>query len=95
LNLKHPGLQKKFVRHLGKVSLACLSVAFLSAAAAVNLKNEAGKTVLNEALKISRSKPALSVAMTIICIACIPAAGAVASPAMCVACGILIAKLVG
>jgi hypothetical protein len=109
INLKNPEVRKvfkkKFVRHVGKVTVTCLSlvaVATLSSATAAALDNstiivnsEAGKSVLNEALKVTRSKPALSVAAVITCVACIPVAGVVASPAMCVACGILIAKVIG
>jgi hypothetical protein len=55
---------------------------------------EGGKAALNEALKVARSKPAWSVAAGIVCLGCIPAAGIVASPAMYIACGILVAKVI-
>jgi hypothetical protein len=104
LNLKDPKVRKKFVKHLGKVGIACFSLAVTTslypvAAIANNstiaINNEAGKTVLNEALKISCTKPALSLAATIVCLVCVPVAGVAASPAMCIACGILIAKVIG
>jgi len=57
--------------------------------------SEGAKEALNAALKLTRSKPALTVASVITCAACIPVAGAAASPGLCIACGILIAKTVG
>ena len=59
------------------------------------LASEGGKEALIQALTMAKSKPALSVATGIVCLACVPAAGAVASASMCVACGILIVKTVG
>lgn len=57
---------------------------------------EGGKKALEEALKVARGKPALAVASSIVCLACVPVAGGVgASASMCVACGILIAKVLG
>lgn len=56
---------------------------------------KAGKEALNTALKMAKSKPAMSSATFIVCLSCLPGAGAVASPALCIACGILIAKTVG
>lgn len=106
LDLKNPevrkGLRKHARRHVGNVAVACLSLVFLAPAggaietnSTIAVNNEAAKTALNEALKVARSKPALSVAGAIVCLACPPVAGAAASPAMCVACGILIAKVIG
>ena len=57
--------------------------------------SEGGKEALNQALKVARSKPALSVAAGITCVACLPAAGAAASPGLCIGCGILLAKVIG
>ena len=57
--------------------------------------SEGGKEVLNATLKAARSKPALSVATGIVCMACVPVAGATTSPGICIACGILIAKTLG
>ena len=57
--------------------------------------SEGGKEALNEALKVARSKPALSVAAGITCLGCFPVAGAATSPGLCIACGILIAKTIG
>ena len=60
---------------------------------------EGGRKVTNEALdaplKIAKSKPSLSTSNGIVCLACIPATGAAASPALCIACGILLAKTFG
>ena len=105
LNLKDPKVRKKFLKHLGKVGIACFSLAVTTllypvAATAIDnsiiaINNEAGKTVLNEALKISRSKPALSLATVIVCLTCPAVAGLAATPAMCIACGILITKVIG
>lgn len=102
LELKNPEVRKKATRHVGNVALACLSLVFLAPAGGaldhnttLAINNEAGKTALNEALKVARSKPALSVATIIVCAACPAVAGLAASPAMCVACGILIAKVIG
>jgi hypothetical protein len=105
LNLKDPKVRKKFVKHLGKVGIACFSLAVTTslypvAATAIDnstiaINNEAGKTVLNEALKVSRTKPTLSIAAAIVCLACVPVTGLAVSPAMCIACGILITKVIG
>jgi len=52
-----------------------------------------GKGAMNEALKMARTKPALSIAAGIVCLACLPTAAA--SPALSVACGKLMAKTFG
>jgi hypothetical protein len=70
------------------------SAAALDAAKDV-VGSEGGKAILNQTLQITRSKPALSIAAGITCIACIPIAVAAASPEVCIACGILIAKVIG
>ena len=99
-------IKKRAINHLGRVSLALVSFALMStpsvAAAAEPVElagqalgNEGAKEALNVALKVARSKPALSTATGIVCLACIPVAGVAASPGMCVACGILIAKTIG
>jgi len=91
----------RLARHLGKVSLAFLSFARMThPAQAVDpatqvLGHEGGKEALNTALKVARAKPTLSVAAAITCLACVPVAGVVTSPAMCIRCGILIAKTLG
>jgi hypothetical protein len=59
------------------------------------IASEGGRQALDTALKTARSKPALSAAALIVCLACPPVAGAGASASMCVACGILVAKVVG
>lgn len=53
------------------------------------------KETLDAAMKIARSKPALSTATDLVCLACIPVAGVASSPGVYVACGILIAKPIG
>jgi hypothetical protein len=98
--------KKKILNHLSKVGMSMLSVSFLlgsspasaidsADAAAQTVASEGGKEALNMALKIAKSKPALSVAAGITCIACVPVAGVAASPGLCIACGILIAKTLG
>ena len=95
--------KKKILNHLSKVGISLLSVSLLlgsssaSAAdvAAQAVTSEGGKEALNAALKLARGKPALSIAAGITCIACVPVAGVAASPGMCIACGILIAKTLG
>jgi hypothetical protein len=95
--------KKKILNHLSKVGMSLLSVSLLlgsSSASAADVATQAvtsegGKEALNAALKLARSKPALSIAAGITCIACVPVAGVVASPGMCIACGILIAKTLG
>jgi hypothetical protein len=61
--------------------------------AAQVIASESGKQALNGALKVARSKPVLSVAAAITCIACVPIAGAGASAGLCIACGILINQM--
>lgn len=98
--------KRKVLKHLGNVSMAIVSFSLMTSPALSASLNpaetatqvrasEGGKEALNAALKIARGKPALSVATAITCIACVPVAGAVASPGLCVACGILIAKTFG
>jgi hypothetical protein len=100
-------LKKRLLNHLGRVGLGIISASFIlgtspvsaSDAAADAAKsvtaNEGGKAALSEALKVAKSKPALGIAASIVCVSCIPIAGATASASMCVACGILIAKVLG
>lgn len=45
----------------------------------MNLDPMAAKEALNVALKMARSKPAITTATSIVCIACVPVAGAAAS----------------
>lgn len=56
---------------------------------------EGGKEAINAVLSGARKKPALGVAAAITCLACAPAAAVPASASMCVACGILLAKVLG
>lgn len=101
-------IKKRVINHLGRVSLALISVALMSTPATAaepvevvgqTMGSEGGqmaaKEALNAALKMARSKPAMTAATGIVCIACVPVAGAAASPGMCIACGILIAKTFG
>ena len=98
-------LRNKFFRHLGKVGVALGSAIIMTGqaqavdttttAATKVLGQEGGKEALNQALKIARTKPVLSIATLVTCLACPPVAGVAASPALCVACGILIAKGIG
>jgi F0F1-type ATP synthase membrane subunit c/vacuolar-type H+-ATPase subunit K len=101
-------LKKKALKRLGQIGLGLFSAALVvgstgnsgiaidaSDAAKEIVGAESGKQALNQALKVARSKPALTIAAGITCLACMPAAGIVASPSMCVACGILIAKTLG
>ncbi len=98
--------KKKILNHLGKVAMSVFSVSLLlgpspalavdsADAAAQVIASEGGKEALNTALKIAKGKPALSVAAGIVCLSCIPAAGAAASPGLCIACGILVTKVLG
>jgi hypothetical protein len=100
--------KKRILKHLGNVGMAIISVSLMtSPALAVDPAEGAGqvicaeggvkaaKEVLNAALRMAKSKPAMSTATGIVCLACIPAAGAAASPGLCIACGILVAKTIG
>ena len=100
--------RKKIFKYLGNVAMAIITVSTMSSsvsaidpAESANqiIGSEGGqkatKEALNGALKIARSKPAMTAATGIVCISCIPVAGAVASPGLCIACGILIAKTFG
>lgn len=101
-------IKKRMLNHLGSVSLAFISLALMSTPATAGDNAEvvgqalgseggelAGKEAINATLKMARSKPAMTAATSIVCLACFPVAGAAASPGLCVACGILIAKTFG
>lgn len=105
---KSKSKKKKFLKHLGNVAIAAVSLSLITTpataieptqAAEQVLATEGGhaaaKEALNSALKVARSKPAMAVATTIVCGACVPIAGAYASPGICIACGILVAKTLG
>jgi hypothetical protein len=78
------------------VSLASAPVGDAAADAASRVIGaKGGKEAINSAFKAARSKPSLALAAGITCIACVPVAGVAASPAMCIACGILLSKTVG
>ena len=99
---------KRILKHLGKISTALITVSLMTSpalgvdpteAAGQVIGSEGGriaaKEAVNGALKFAKSKPAMTTATGIVCLACIPVAGASASAGMCVACGILIAKTFG
>lgn len=102
---------KKVLKHIGNVCLAVISIGLMGSpisAAAVGPAETAteamavaepglkvAKEVVENALKLAQSKPAMTAATTIVCLACVPLAGVAASPGMCVACGILFAKTFG
>ena len=110
-NKKKERPKNRISKHLGKVSIAIITASLMaSPACAVDPLDpvqaagqvvaseggqQAAKAALNSALKVARGKPALSLATTIVCVTCVPVAGAAASPGMCIACGILIAKVIG
>lgn len=104
METKNKSRKKRLLKHLGNVGMAMLSFSLLTSPVSAVEPNEilgsesgrqATKEAIDAALKMARSKPAMSAATTIVCLACLPAAGAVASPGMCIACGILIAKTFG
>lgn len=111
VTVKNIGLKKKLLKRGSQVALSLISAVFLVGSAGASegastgldaaeaaqevIGSEGAKQALNEALKVARSKPALTVAAGITCVACLPAAGAAASPGLCIACGILIAKVIG
>ena len=97
-------IKKRILTHLSKVAMGIVSASLVVGPAVATepidaashvVASEGGKEVLNNALKVARSKPALSLATAIVCVGCLPVAGAAASPGMCIACGILIAKTFG
>jgi hypothetical protein len=55
----------------------------------------ATKAVLNSALKVAKSKPAMTLATGVVCIYCVPVAGACTSAYTCAGFGIIIAKTLG
>ena len=100
--------KKRILKHLGDVGMAIISVSLMtSPVLAVDPVEAAGQVIgaeggqkaakgaLDAALIMAKSKPAMSTATGIVCLACIPAAGVAASPGLCIACGILIAKTFG
>jgi hypothetical protein len=90
------GRRKRIVKHLGKVGMSVVSVSLLlGSPSASAIDAEGGKEILSKTFEVARSKPALALAAGITCLACVPVAGVVTSPGMCVACGILIAKTLG
>lgn len=108
VRIESMGLKKKALKKLGQVGLGLLQAALIigstgATAEAVDAAeaakyvegSEGAKEAVNQALKVARSKPALSIAAGITCLAYIPAAGVASSPSICVTCGILLAKTLG
>lgn len=107
-NQNRKNRKKQILNHLGKVGVAIITVSLMgppslavdpaeAASQAIGAEGgrKAAKEVLNSAIELSKSKPAMTGATAVVCLACIPAAGAAASPGLCIACGILIAKTIG
>jgi len=105
---KQQNRKKQILNHLGKVGMAIITASLMTSPSvaidpaeavsqAIGAEGgvEASKKALNATLKLAKSKPAISTATGIVCLACIPVAGATASPGLCIACGILIAKTLG
>lgn len=101
-------IRKRILNHFGNVGIATITFILMTPpslavdpAEAANQVigteggKKAAKEALDAALKMAKSKPAMSAATGIVCLACIPTAGVAASPGMCIACGILIAKTFG
>lgn len=108
MSKKQSNKRNRILNHLGSVGMAALSFSLMvPSASAIDPAEAAGQVVaseggrvaakaaLNSALKVARSKPSMVAATTVVCVSCIPAAGACASASMCVACGIMIAKTLG
>ena len=100
--------RKKILKHIGNVVLSAVSLSLIIGPATASepikaaeqvVSTEGGrlaaKEALNSALKVARSKPAMAIATTIVCGACVPVGGVTASPGICIACGILVAKTLG
>ena len=105
---KNKPLRKRILKHLGNVGMATVTFILMTPPAlaldpaetanqviGTEGGKKAAKEALDAALKIAKSKPALTTATGIVCLACIPATGVASSPGMCVACRILIAKTFG
>ncbi len=105
---KNQNRKKRILNHLGKIGMAIVTVSLVTSPSLASdsietasqvIGAEGGKEVAKEALnaarKMAKSKPAMGTATGIVCLACIPVAGAAASPGLCIACGILIAKTFG
>ena len=100
--------KKRILKHLGNVGMAIISASLMtSSALAIDFAQAAGQVIgaeggkkvaketLDATLKMAKSKPAMSAATGIGCLSYILAAGTAASPGLCIACGILIAKTFG
>lgn len=100
--------RNRILKHLGRVGIAALSFSLMvpstaaidpTEAAEQVIASEGGraaaKAALNSALKVARSKPSMVAATAVVCVSCIPIAGACTSASMCFACGILVAKTLG
>ena len=100
--------KQRVFKHLSKVGISLVTVGvglFFRAPDAMSTNKvqsaskiigvEGGTEALNLALKVAGSKPSLAIAATITCLACVPVAGVAASPAMCIACGVILSKTLG
>jgi hypothetical protein len=100
--------RKRILKHLGNVCMAFVSLSLITSpvsaldpvkASDQVIGSEGGtkatKAAIDIALTMAKSKPAMKTATAIVCLACIPLAGAAVSPGMCIACGILIVKTFG
>ena len=105
---KRRSRKNQILNYLGNVTMAFITASLIifpslavdSAQAADQVigaegRSKVAKEALDNALKLAKSKPAISTATGIVCFACIPSAGTAASPGLCIACGILIAKTFG
>ena len=88
ISSKKVKLSKKILNHLGKIGISAISATFVIVSAASTApavapadaaKDVVGSESLNQAFKVARSKPALSIAAGITCVACMLAAGVGAS----------------
>ena len=105
---KNKNRKKRILNHLGNIGMAFITLTLMTSpslavdpteaanqAIGAEGGRKAAKEALDAAIKMAKSKPAMTSATGIVCLACIPVAGAAASPGLCIACGILIAKTFG
>jgi hypothetical protein len=108
--MKKSKLKRRLLNRLAKSTLAIVSGAFVLSAPTQALaleptelvetaeavaNTQVSKEIVSSALKVMRSRPALSLATSIVCISCAPVVGTATSASLCIACGILIAKTIG
>ena len=85
------------MKHLTKVGIAFVRFTLMTPmAVGVDpvevIAFEGDKEALNLVFKVAKSKPALSIAAGITCVACIPIVDTATSPGLYITCGILIVK---